>query len=70
MLRYVQKGPCRSTRIQNDKLLTMFCDIYDGVLSPPEEEVPEGQAEYQRQAQPHVVRHEHQHQNVGRCGLN
>lgn len=56
--------------IRGDQLLTMFCDVDDAILSPTEEEVTDGKTEHQRQTQPHVVRHEHQHQHVRSDRLN
>lgn len=49
--------------------LAVLVDIDDGILSPAEEEVADGQTEDQRQAEPHVVRHENQHEGVGGCRL-
>lgn len=47
----------------------MLVDVDHGVLAPAEEEVAHGQAEHQGEAEPHVVRHEDQHERVGGGGL-
>lgn len=43
----------------------MFVGVYDGALSPAEAEVADSHAEDERQAEPHVVSHEYQHEDVG-----
>lgn len=43
----------------------MLVGVDDGALLPAEAEVAHAQPQHQRQAQPHVVRHEHQHEDVG-----
>lgn len=48
----------------------MFIRVYDRGLPPAEEEVPHSEAEDQGETQPHVVRHEDQHEGVGGGGLH
>lgn len=43
----------------------MLRSIHHGGLPPAEEEVPQRHAQHQRHAEPHVVSHEHQHEDVG-----
>lgn len=50
--------------------LTVLGDVNHGVFSPAEEEVADSQASHQGDAEPHVVRHEHQHEDVGGGGLD
>lgn len=56
-------------RRYKSNLLAMFRSVYDGALPPPEEEVPESHPQHEREAEPHVVRHEHQHEDVRSRGL-
>lgn len=50
--------------------MAMFCDVNDYGFLPTEQEVADCCAEYHRDAQPNVIRHKDQHQEIRQHDLD